>query len=337
MNTSLTRTNPHPSAGSNADQRLESLIAAELCRPQPEAVLAAARHAAARLQGADAERSCVLGVLFYGSCLRTGLLTDKILDFYVIVSDYPSAYDKRWLAAANQWLPPNVFYDECQYDGQIIRSKYNIISRDHLHQLVRPECRTVSLWARFAQPLALLIPRDDRVLPDMTKAVAQAIRTTLGATLPLCSHGDGPDRIWPKAFSHTYGAELRSEPPGKGAELYALDATRYQRFFAPALDGLGIAYGRDENGKPIMAQKFSESARGRARRAWAQRRMAGKIITFLRLIKASATFDGGIDYLAWKIERHSGVKLVVSPWQRRHPVLAGLLHFLKLKRRGAFR
>ena len=49
-------------------------------------------------------------VLFYGSCLRERELEGRMLDFYLIVSDYRAAYAKRWLAAANRLVPPNVFY-----------------------------------------------------------------------------------------------------------------------------------------------------------------------------------------------------------------------------------
>ena len=37
----------------------------------------------------------------------------------------------------------------------------------------------------------------------------------------------------------------------------------------------------------------------------------------------SARVAGGIDYLAWKINRHAGTAITITPWQRRHPILAG--------------
>ena len=46
---------------------------------------------------------------------------------------------------------------------------------------------------------------------------------------------------------------------------------------------------------------------------------------------------GGADYIVWKIERHSGEKIVLSPWQRRHPLLAAPLLLPRLLRRGAIR
>ena len=63
-------------------------------------------------------------MLFYGSCLREKQLDGLMLDFYLIVSDYRAAYDKRWLAAANRLIPPNVFYFE--HDG--LAAKYAVLS-----------------------------------------------------------------------------------------------------------------------------------------------------------------------------------------------------------------
>jgi hypothetical protein len=57
----------------------------------------------------------------------------------------------------------------------------------------------------------------------------------------------------------------------------------------------------------------------------------------LRLAKGAFTFVGGVDYLLWKIERHSGVKTTVTAWQRRHPLLAAPGLAWRLYRRGAFR
>jgi hypothetical protein len=54
-------------------------------------------------------------------------------------------------------------------------------------------------------------------------------------------------------------------------------------------------------------------------------------------MKASFTFQGGADYLAWKIERHSGQKITLKPWQRRHPIVAGALMLPALRRKGAIR
>ena len=72
-------------------------------------------------------------------------------------------------------------------------------------------------------------------------------------------------------------------------------------------------------------------------RRWSFRRRQGKLLAALRLIKAAFTFQGGADYLAWKIERHSKVKVELTDWQRRHPILAAITLVPRLYKRGGFR
>ena len=96
-------------------------------------------------------------VLFYGSCLREKQLDGLMLDFYLIVSDYASAYDKAWLAKANALIPPNVF--PFQHDG--LAAKYAVLSEADFHRLNGPETRNVSVWARFAQPSRLVWAAND--------------------------------------------------------------------------------------------------------------------------------------------------------------------------------
>jgi hypothetical protein len=74
-----------------------------------------------------------------------------------------------------------------------------------------------------------------------------------------------------------------------------------------------------------------------ASRRWLLRRLQGKALSFLRLAKASWTFAGGADYLAWKISRHAGVPVEFSPWERRHPLLAAPVVLWRLTRRGVIR
>ena len=61
----------------------------------------------------------------------------------------------------------------------------------------------------------------------------------------------------------------------------------------------------------------------------------GKRLTVARLAKASFTFAGGIDYLAWKINRHAGTQIAIKPWQRKWPLVAAIFLVPKLLRVGA--
>jgi hypothetical protein len=67
-------------------------------------------------------------------------------------------------------------------------------------------------------------------------------------------------------------------------------------------------------------------------RAWRWRRAVGKPLNVARLAKAAFTFEGAARYAAWKIERHTGLHVPLTPWRERHPILASPGVFFRLWR-----
>jgi hypothetical protein len=297
-------------------ETLETLVAAELAERVEPRVAAMAAALAARYPGA------ARAVLFYGSCLRERQLDGLMLDFYLIVSSYSEAYGKSWLAPANRLVPPNVFPFE--HDG--LAAKYAVLSEQDFHRLNGPETLSVSVWARFAQPSRLVWSAGAEASERAAAAVARAAPTLLSAARPLFARGDPLD-LWRLAFALTYSAELRSERKERGLSVVDADPERYRRFTAPALAAAGIE----------LAAPVPPAERRRAERRWAKRRRAGKALSVVRLAKASGTYAGGIDYLAWKINRHAGTAIEIKPWQRRWPLVAALTLLPRLLRRGAIR
>jgi hypothetical protein len=261
-------------------------------------------------------------VLFYGSCLRQRELEGLMLDFYLIVSDYRAAYGRSWRAPANRLIPPNVFPFE--HEGLV--AKYAVLSEADFLRLNGPETLSVSVWARFAQPSRLVWSAGPEASARAVEAVARAAPTLLSEARPLWEGGDPLD-LWRCAFALTYSAELRAERQGRAGSVVEAEPERYRTFTGPALAAAGLD----------LDAPVAEAERKRSRRRWAARRRAGKALTVLRLIKASGTYAGGIDYLAWKINRHAGTKIEVKPWQRRWPLVAAIGLLPRLLRRGAIR
>ena len=190
--------------GSRAE--LESLVAEELKHPVAPAVAAMADAVRARHpQGA-------LAVLFYGSCLRRPetLLGDSLLDFYLLVEDYASAYGSGLLAIANKLLPPNVFYLELPQGGQTLRCKYAVLTLDDFVAGTARRTLNVSLWARFSQQARLAWSRDAGTGERVAAACAEAILTMLNNVAPLLPDDADAETLWRRAFEQTYAAELRS-------------------------------------------------------------------------------------------------------------------------------
>jgi hypothetical protein len=287
---------------------LRALVAEELSLPVDPRVRAVAEAIAAK--HGTASRA----VLFYGSCLRQKQLQGLMLDFYLIVSDYRTAYGKSWLAIANRLIPPNVFYLE--QDG--LAAKYAVLSEADFRRECGPGAWNVSTVARFAQPSRLAWAADPAAAEEMTDIVAAAAPTLLGWTLPMLPEPAAPKRLWTSAFGLTFGAELRAERLDRSASLVDADPARYERFGTAAL-------------KLIAAQPSGGA------RWWRKMRRRGKWYSILRLAKASFTFAGGADYIAWKINRHAGTDITLKPWQRRHPLLGAITLLPRLLRSGAVR
>ena len=285
-------------------ESLRELVAEEMSQPVDPRVRDMA--AAIASQYGDAARA----VLFYGSCLREAHLDGLMLDFYLIVSGYRAAFGRGWLAAANRLIPPNVF----PFEHQGLMAKYAVLSEVDFHRLNGPETRNVSVWARFSQPSRLAWAADDAAADQAVASVARAVPTLLGAAMPSAPVSADPLDLWRHAFALTYSAELRAERRGRSGSVVDFDQDRYRRFAAP---GLVAAVPQ--------------------RRSWGRRRLEGKLLSVLRLAKASATFAGGVEYIAWKINRHAGANIVLKPWQRRYPLLAAISLLPRLLRSGAIR
>jgi hypothetical protein len=237
-----------------------------------------------------------------------------MLDFYLIVSDYRGAYPARWLAAANRLVPPNVFH----FAFEELVAKYAVLSEADFHRLNGPETRNVSVWARFAQPSRLAWVEDDAARERVVEAVTRAAPTLLSAAMCVVPNDRPPLELWRAAFALTYSAELRAEKKERGTSVVDQDPERYLRFFGPAMAAARTA-----------GQRCSGS--------WRRRRLEGKLLSVARLAKASATFAGGAEYIAWKINRHAGTKIKLSEWQKKHPLMTAVTLLPKLFRSGAVR
>lgn len=283
---------------------LTQLVAEELAQPVDPRVRDMAEALAAKYPGASQ------AVLFYGSCLRESQLEGLMLDFYLIVSDYEAAYGRGWLARANALIPPNVF----PFEHHGLMAKYAVLSEADFQRLNGPETRNVSVWARFAQPARLVWSADTAAQSKAIAAVSRAAPTLLVSAGSI--DGEAPLDWWRRAFALTYSVELRAERKSRSNSVVDADPARYQRFSIPAMAAI-----------PIGTQSGG----------WARRRIEGKLLSVARLAKAAFTYSGGIDYLAWKINRHAGTQIEIKPWQRKWPLVAAFVLVPKLLAKGAVR
>ena len=261
-----------------------------------------------------------LAVLFYGSNLRTGSL-EGVLDFYVLLPG-PQA-ERIW---------PRVSYREWDADGQTLRAKIATMSLTQFHEAAQGRSLDTTIWARFVQPSALAWSRNVEAAGEVRKAVVSAARTAARLATAL-----GPERgtaqdFWRALFQATYRAEFRIERPGREDSILSVNEAHFAGLLPLAWKADGIDFTVHD---AVLSPRLSPRVRAGILRWWNRRRRVGKPLNLLRLGKATTTFEGAADYGAWKLERHTGIRLEVTDFRARHPLLAapGALFELWLARR----
>lgn len=285
--------------GQIADSRLHQRIAAQLAAP----VSLPVREFAAML----ARDAGALAALFYGSNLRTGEL-EGVLDFYLLMPG-----DER----SRIW--PRVSYHEWEHGGQMLRAKVATMALSTFDAAARGQRRDTTIWARFVQPSALVWlagGADQNAVVDAVAAAAQTAARLAAALGP--SSGTAQD-YWRALFRATYKAEFRVEKAGRENSILEVNQAHFDGLLPLALSAQGITFKVD--GDRITPQ-IPGATRENILGWWNARRRLGKPMNLLRLVKASTTFEGAARYAAWKIERHTGVPVEITPWREKHPVLA---------------
>ena len=307
---------------------LEALIAEETALP----LTGAARHWVEHFR----EVPGVAAVLFYGSGLwqSEAETEDVIFDFYLLTQHYRDFDPKRILAMAGTLIPPNVYYREEQFDGRTLRCKFAVMTVAQFSSAARGRSFTPHIWARFCQPCRIPHAANEELRQQLVTALEQSVLMFHRRTLHLidtCSLID----FWVAGLRSTYADEIRSEKKGRLSSLFNAAEGSYIARTRLALALIPEMGGISTNNE--VRSDLGDLRKRLYRFGMRIKRPLVKLAVFFRFIKAAFTFQGGLDYACWKIERHSGVRIEVTDRQRRHPILGGLYLFVKVLIRGGLR
>jgi hypothetical protein len=254
-----------------------------------------------------AEPTDVVAVLFYGSNLRTGA-TEGVLDFYVLTS-----------GPLERGIWPTVSYREFDLHGERLRAKIATMRLATFAKAAAARTLDTTIWTRFVQPSALVWVRDDATTEAVVAAIADAAKSAARFAAALGPESGTADAYWRALFRQTYAAELRVERKGREGQILGFDPDRYDMLLPLAWTADGTAFS-DMAG--VLRPMLTASRRASLLRAWRHRRRAGKPINIVRLMRAAFTFEGAARYGAWKVERHTGIPVPLTPWREKHPILA---------------
>lgn len=264
-----------------------------------------------------------VAALYYGSCRHQARI-EGVVDLHVLVED-PVAALGPVAGRLCRWLPPNVHYLEIDHGGTRIRCKYAVLGRARFRRLSTRRGFHSYFWARYAQPLTVLArDRDPELQRSLEESLVDALATLFSRALPRTGTAGGdPLAFWQRVLALTYRCELRPETGDRGRALIDAAPDYFRTTGRAALDA---APAIEAAATPVLTGP-----------SWALRIGWGKPVSLLRLLKALHTFDGGLDYAVWKLERHTGRHIEIPDAVRRRPWLHLWPHLWRLWRQGVLR
>jgi len=197
--------------------------------------------------------------------------------------------------------------------------KASVLSLSALRRATSSARKDQFVAGRLFQDVHVVWARGPESILQVEDAIASARRVTLDWVAP-----DLPDRFTSadyvrQLFRTSFRFEVRPETAGRADALYAAQAPRLVPMFESVLrtlaaEGLLQARGADAfslprpptRGQALGRRLYLEWSRVRATARWP---------------KHAVTFDGWLDYIIRKAERHSGETIVLTPLERRFPLV----------------
>ncbi|CAI3937495.1 unnamed protein product [Commensalibacter communis] len=276
-----------------------------------------------------------IGVIYYGSSLWKQDLTG-LLDFYIVCEDLSDWYqDQTGCYYANKFLPPNIEYHELNDDEVSLRAKVAILSLKQLRRATGLQSIDTTMWARFCQPVKILWVRDQAASQNIFRCLVRAVTTASWWAAFLGSKENKGKEFWCNLFSHTYRAELRVEAKNRPMSILENREDYFTQLLEAGWRGLGIPFTKTQDNRYIV--NLADMEREDAHKKWKLRQCLGRPLNIARLIKAAFTFQGGAEYIAWKIKRHQGIELHLTPFQKKHPLMNAPWIVIRLYHQGVFK
>jgi hypothetical protein len=295
---------------------------------RPDPVAAAVARAVAHAGG-----PAVRAVIFFGS-RKTRARPDphSPWDFFVIVSSYGEFYrslkragglrrSPALAAFLNTVMPPSIVALRAPNPagGPLIRVKCPVISLRHFSRETSGRRRDHFLLGRLFQPVEIIYAASRTAMDEALGGLARAALLTY-----TWGRASLPPRFDVADYCRTllrvsFAAEIRPEPSGRADALWQVQQPLLRPVYATLLDELRAAGHLDEPQPGVYALAQPLTRGERLRRAaylrWSLVRATA------RWAKHVITYDDWLEFLVRKAQRHSGADIVLTPWERRWPLV----------------
>lgn len=300
-------------------------VASRTLSPSGDAALEAAVRRLARVTG-----DVLAGVVFFGS-RRTGAAKANAFsahDVFIIVRSYRAFYERaregglgskgpRLMALVSLWLPPTQVSLRFAEEG--VHLKAAVIRLDTFLRETSSRRHDHFCIGRLFQPSRILHARDATARDALLSALVEAHRETWVWVRPWLPAAFDEAAYGRAALGVSMSWEVRPEPGGRADALWAAQCAEQAPVFGALLRELA------SGGELVPAAGAPES--------WTAARPVGRLerlrleLYFRRsLVRATArwlkhvvSFEGWLDYILRKANRHAGEPIELTPRERRWP------------------
>lgn len=269
----------------------------------------------------------VRSVLHFGST-RSGASPGgrSAHDLFVIVDDYEGFYravhdrlarhrSPALLARLNRMLPPNVLHG-VDPRGE---AKLFVLSEYDLEEAVGPRPRDHFVRARLAQDVGVAAAADAAAAGHAETALQEARGRVVDWMRPFLDAPFDGAELARRMLEVSYASEIRPESADRVREVFEAQRT----FLEPEYGALARRAAEEGRLVPRGEGRFTYPRTAGAvdrlaARAWLAR---SRVRATLRWAKYVVTFENWLDYVAAKAERRTGLRLALTPRERRWPFL----------------
>jgi hypothetical protein len=272
----------------------------------------------------------VLGVVFFGS-RKTQASPDPWsgYDLFVLTREYRGFYgslkaagalrrSRNVVATLNAILPPNQISVRGAGESRAL-AKCAVISLTTLRRETSPTRRDHFCAGRLFQPTEVLYARDEATAEGILDALVNAHAMTLSWVRPWLPPTFDVETYCRTLLQVSLGREIRPEPAGRSEALWQAQKPYLEAVYPIFLRGQVGAGELRTAGDGLYALARPVSARERRRLEAFFRR--SKVRATERWLKYMVTFEDWLDYIVHKAERHSGGEIVLTPRERRLPIV----------------
>lgn len=308
-----------------ASERLREAIRSRVLPRNPQAEARAVARSVLE-SGGDS----VLALVFFGS-RKSQASPDpwSAYDFFVVTRNYRDFYrslkaagsfrrSRRVAAALNAILPPNQVSVRVGGGEEPVLAKCAVISLTTLLRETSERRRDHFCAGRLFQPTEVLYTRDEATAERVLDALVGAHVLTLSWVRPWLPSAFDVEIYCRTLLRVSLSHEIRPEPEGRSEALWEAQRRYLTEVYSIVLSDLAQAGELQRSGDNYaLARPVTLTEKVRIEAYFGR----SLIRATERWFKYMVTFDDWLEYIVRKARRHTGQQIVLTPREKRLPIV----------------